>query len=481
MIFFSKIKSTEAIEKERLQLWNDFQTYQEVEKSADLKTYLAVKEKVESKPFLEYKKEIESLRYKGSPEEKMQKHFEKLKNNRKLTLYFKTKASADLDRFQTIEKSGVLSTLKELDAFVKGGGYKAEMVAFKKRKNADKQNNEVWEKTEAYLKNKQYEDLRTSPNVIFYRQFAKSKAYKNYLAVTDSSLLSQFEDLKAEVESDKFKERKAYLENLKRYEDTDDFKVLTQFQQLDKDPKIQLYLKYRHTDSFKFFREWTPTFQDMFETIDPKIWSHITPIAEKGPGKNFSIKNQLHYANNAHNFDVENGILTLEAKKKNVEGLYWDTQYGFVPKTFAYTSGLMHSLGSFMQEYGLFEVKVKASKVKGVLSSISLVDADEEICIRIYSSNNSDLTGGVITTNHQDKLFTHVPLKYKSKGYFLVQLRWTPEKLEWLINDKLVGTLANNVPHIPLGIRIETEVLKESNNLPHRLDIDWIKCYKSNE
>lgn len=478
-MFMSKMKTTEAIEKERLQLWNDYQTYQEVEQSANLKTYLALKEKVESKPFLENKKEIESLRFKGSPEEKMLKEFGKLSSNRKLKLFFATESSPNLDRYQTIVKSGVLLKLKELEDYVNGGSYRSELVAFKRRKKADKTVNEKWENTEAFSKKKEYTDLLTSPNVVFSKKFAQSKAYKNYLAITDSALLSHFKDLKDEAESEKFITRKSYLENLKRYEDTDDYQDLVHFQKLDKDPKIQLYLKYNETDAFKFFREWTTNFHENFATIDPKIWKYVTPIAKDGPGKNFSMKNQLHYANKSDNFNFENSILTLETQKEKIEGLYWDEKFGFLPKVFNYTSGIIHTVDGFLQEYGLFEIKVKSSKVKGVISSVSLVNADEEICIRIYSSTNGNAVGGLITTNHQEKIFSPVKLKTPYRGYQIIQLHWTREKLEWKVNDKVMGSITANVPHFPLGLRIESEVLKETQNLPHRLDIDWIKCYKA--
>jgi hypothetical protein len=51
MIFGSKIKDTELIEKERAQLWDDYQTYNKVEESDKLKRYLTLKEQVESIPF----------------------------------------------------------------------------------------------------------------------------------------------------------------------------------------------------------------------------------------------------------------------------------------------------------------------------------------------------------------------------------------------------------------------------------------------
>lgn len=478
-MFFSKTKTTEAIEKERLQRWNDFQTYQEVEKSADLKTYLALKEKVESKPFLENKRTIESLRFKGSPEEKMLVSFQKLSRNKKIDAYFTTAGSPHLERYESILKSGVLKRLDELEKFVKGGHYKAAFKAFRLRKKRDKAFDGVWEQTEDFAKKKEYDELSGSADVIFAKSFARSKAFKNYQAIHDSAFLNQFVSLKNEVESEKFITRKAYLENLKRFEETNDFQELKRFEELDRNAGIQLYMKYNDTDAFRFYRKWLPTFHENFASIDKNIWKFITPLAEKGPGKNFSIRHQLHCANHSDNFKFENSILTLETQKENTEGLYWDSQFGFVPRKFSYTSGIVHTLDGFMQQYGMFEIKVKSSKVKGVVSSISLVSEDEEICIRLYSSTNGHAQGGLVTTNHQNKHFEAVHLKMPFRGYLIIELHWTRDKLEWKVNERSMGTISTNVPHVPLGLRIESEVLRETNNLPHRLDIDWIKCYQS--
>jgi beta-glucanase (GH16 family) len=480
MIFMRSVKATEVIEKERLQRWNDYQTYQEVEKSDKLKTYLALKEKVESIPFQEKKKEIEYLRFSGSPEAKMFREYSRHKRNKRLNTYFEVHESNDLERFNQIEKSGQQYQLNELKQFVKSGQYKKALQAFNKAEKNGGEQQGLWENSEAYAKKLAFDELCSSPDLAFVNRYKKLKAYKNYLRIKGSALLNHFEDLKTEIESDKFKERKAYLEDEKRYEKTDDYQTLTQFQELDHDAGIQLYLKFNDTDAFKFFREWTTAFEDDFNTMDKSKWSFTLPLAKNGPGRNFSLKNQLHYANNSDNFDVENSILTLETKRENVDGLYWDEKFGFIQRTFNYASGIIHTLPSFTQEYGHFEIKVKASKVKGVISSVSLVDADEEICIRLLEFNGSAALGGLITTDHHKKNFEKVKLSFPSKGYLLIALKWTPEKLEWYVNDRLFGAITGNVPHVPLGLRIETEVLKETGNLPHRLDVDWIKCYKKN-
>lgn len=475
----AKTKTTETIEKERLKLWNDYQTYLKVEKSDELKEYLALKEKVESKPFLENKKEIESLRYKGSPAEKQFKTYQKILRNRKLKRYFECLNSVELARFKSIEESGQLEQLSELEKFVKSGKYKKELVTFKKRKKADKENQEVWENTEHFLKFKAYNELSKSSDITFFKTYKKSRIYKNYLNIKGSALLTQFENLKNEIESDNFKERKAYLEDSKRYEKSEDYKTLSRFNDLDLNENIKIYNCYNDTDSFKFFRDWTPTFEENFSSLNTERWSFIAPYAQKGPGKNFSIENQLHYANGSDNVNVENSIFTIETKKEKIEGLFWDQQFGFMPKEFNYASGLAHTIGSFEQEYGYFEFKLKASKLKGVFSSVSLVNESEDVCIRLFSANGGVAQGGIIRTDHKNKIIDPVKLPFQRKGYAIIGLKWTREKLEWSVNERILGSITNGIPHTKMGIRIETEVLKDSSNLPHRLDIDWIKCYSA--
>jgi len=77
-------------------------------------------------------------------------------------------------------------------------------------------------------------------------------------------------------------------------------------------------------------------------------------------------------------------------------------------------------------------------------------------------------------------MFSKLNLNFTPKGYVIVGIKWTPEKIEWKVNERSVGTITQNIPHVKLGLRIETEVIKQTSNLPHRLDIDWIKCYQHN-
>ncbi len=478
MFLFGKLKSVDTIEQEWLQLKNDYQAYNEIEGSKKLKDFLALKEKVESKPFLEKKKEIESLNFKGSPEEKMLKVFSGLEKNKKILDYYKLAGSDDLKRFNKLKDKGIAEQFKELEHYIKSGEFKRELNSFNEKKKKDKDNKEKWELTEAFKKEKEYQELKNSNDLSFYNGFAKSSIYKNYLNIEGSSLLTQYEDLKKEIKSAKFTERKEYLEDKDRYKKTDDYQSLLKFSELKNDSQIKLYFKYSDTDKFKFFRNWTLSFEDNFnKKLDPNIWSGISMIAEKGPGKNYSLKNQFQLYNGFNNFKSENEILTLETRQERAEGLCWDEEFGFYSREFDYTSGLIHTLKSFKQEYGLFEVKLKASKIKNVISSVSLIDEDEEVCIKLISIESYKGFGGIIYSGNNNTSHK-IGLNFKPNGYVIIAVEWSPERIEWKVNDKVMGSVSQNIPHVKMGFRIESEVLKPTSNLPHRLDLDWIRCFR---
>jgi beta-glucanase (GH16 family) len=84
----------------------------------------------------------------------------------------------------------------------------------------------------------------------------------------------------------------------------------------------------------------------------------------------------------------------------------------------------------------------------------------------IYAGNNN--------TSHK------LGLNFKPNGYMIISVEWSPERIEWKVNDKVMGSITQNIPHVKMGLRIESEVIKPTSNLPHRLDIDWIRCFKKN-
>ena len=467
--------SAENYELERNQLKKDFEIYSQVENSDILKEYLILKDKIKSDAFIQKKKEVESLQFKGSPTEKLLKEHAKLKKNRKLKRYLEVSGSAELSRFLNLLDEGIPLKFEKLQTYVKAGAFKADKAKFKAEK--DKSTN--WETTDAYKKQQEFIQLKSSDDIRFYIKFKKSRAYKNYLNIKESSILKQLRDIEKEVTSDKFKERKAFLADKNRYEKTDDFKALKRFEELNNKNEIQVYNKYHTNDQFGFFRNYKLNYEENFDTIDTATWSSITPIAEKGLGKNVATANQLSYFLK-ENAKANSSTCQIISKKEQVKGIAWNPPLGFIEKEFEFASALIHNLKAFKQEYGYFEAKLKSPKADGVTSSISLINESELSCIRIATIENGLAKGGVINMVDQKRTFTGISIAELSHNFEIIGLSWTPEKLEWSLNGEVVGHIERSIPHEELGLRIESEVTDINAKLPHTFEIEWIKCYQKN-
>lgn len=479
MGLFRSYKKTEVVEKERDILLSDYKVYTATEKSEKLKAFLSLKEKVESISFKKNKDDIEKLSFKGSGVQQKEKTFQRLSKNPKLKVYFDVLGSENLKRCEDFEKNGLDKEYTSLRHYMKSGDYKRAYKAFKRQ---NKNGQDKWEETEAYKKNKRYQELESHSDFQMFIHFKQSKRYKIYKEIDQSSLLSQYEKLKGEIDSPAFKERKAYLLDTKRYEKTSDFADLKQYEQQKSDPDILLYFKYKDTNAFKFYRKWNKSFEENFETntLEPSRWDFLSPIEAKGPGRPITSEGYYHYNNGAKNVDVKGGVMTINVLKENIKGLSWDKQFGFLEKEYNISSSMIHSFGAFKQQYGYFDIKLKASKGKGIVSTIALVDEEEDNAILLFSSDGRKAYGGVVVSNKDKKYSELVNLKYKFNGYIIVSVKWTPEKVTWRVNGTPMGAITRNLPYSKLGLRIGCEAVSMSTKLPYRLDIDFIRCYMRN-
>lgn len=476
MGLFRSYKKTETVEKERNALLNDYKVYTATEGSEKLKTFLSLKDKVDSASFKKNRSDIENICYKGSGEQRLEKDFSRLSRNIKIKIYLEVLESENLKRLVEIEKSGLDKEYEALCQYIKSGEYKRAYKAFKKNGQGR------WEESEAYQKNKRYQEIEHRPDFQLYSSFKKSKRYKIYKEIDCSAILFQYEKLKEEINSSSFKERKAYLLDTKRYEKTSDFADFKQYEQLKSDLDIQLYFKYKDTDAFKFYRKWGKSFEEIFDsnTVDPNRWTFLSPIESKGPGKSITSEGYYHYNNGAKNIDVKGNVMTINVLKENIKGLCWDKRFGFLEKTFDISTSIIHSFGAFKQQYGYFDIKLKASRGKGIVSTVALVDENEDNAILLFSSDGRKAYGGVVVSNKDKKDSELVNLKYDFNGYIIVSVKWTPDKVTWRVNGKPMGSVVRNLPHSKLGLRIGCEAISLSTKLPYRLDIDFIRCYTRN-
>lgn len=455
---FGGIKSTSKIESEKESLLRDYQVFKQVEGSEELNEFLELEKKVKSESFRRLRVELKNLKFKGSPEERQLKQFEKLRRNRKLRRFYQTKNSEELKRYKELKEGDKLTRYFELDKLMKQG------VSDEKSKAV---------KTE-------YSKLKSSEDVRFFQKYPKSSAYKNYLRMKGAEERKNYETLKDIIEREDFKNHRAYLEDPRKWEKTEEYRDEQRYEELKNKPEIAIYLKYKDSNALDFFKNWNLVFEDRFEygILDQTKWKTINYWAEKTVGKNFSREGDLQAFNHGKNVHLKDSCLKLQVKKDKVNSLVWSPAVGFIEKEFNYSSDMLTTGGLFQATYGLLEAKIKYDPSRNFQDIFYLAGEDNDLRVNLIESgvkNQFGLTqmnGG----KAHERTFSLSGLS-KSK-FYIFSLEWQQGKLSWKLNDRELFTLNSNVPDTPMFINLATLIINETTQLPHDFQIDWIRMYQ---
>jgi hypothetical protein len=175
------------------------------------------------------------------------------------------------------------------------------------------------------------------------------------------------------------------------------------------------------------------------------------------------------------NVQQTGGLLKIKIKQENKQGLAWDEAYGFVPKTFAYTSGILTSANSFNQLYGKFEAKVCVKYNPGTYHAFWMGSMTKKPHLNIFKFEGKNL---IVSVYSKDATVER-KLKYALKDdFYIYTLIWSNSKLVWLINGKKVFETANIINE-PMYISFSSGVY-DKKAMPTAMYIDWIRCFRSN-
>lgn len=503
----------------------DLQKFLKVENSEKLRNYWELKDYAEG-DFRQEMKEITAQKFVGSPEERLLKELTGLRKNKALKAYFRLKDSPALKKhtefqndprlqrflelknsparskealqewkglsqdpalreFFRMEKSGDLKlyhkmegrhVLARYEELVKetGTGEFRERVAY--LRDAKK-----LEKSDAWKKFRRFKELEGSEEISFYRKYKKSPAYRNYLVIRDSFQLGRYQELKELTASPAFRERKAFLEDSRKWEKTEEFASLEEFARLKKHPGVVLYHKYRDSGVFSFLKNWEVTFSDHFEAgkVDPGKWIFNTLWGERYLGSTYSQPGDLQGYSGGRNAMVRDGRLAIQVKKEKNSGKRWQPGVGFVPAPFDYSSDLLSTL--FSQKEGIFEVKLKYAPVAEVVSSCHLQGEDPAHQLTLMEMG-PECRLGILTSGGTEKPhFSGIDLKYlKRDRFYIFRLEWEKNLVTWKINDCVVYETTLSRDAGPLHLNLLSLVVQEipGSKLPVSFEIGWVKCYR---
>ena len=465
---FGLIKSTAKVESAHEALLADYQMFCEFEKSVELKEYNELDTLVKSPAFLQKKREIQHLVFKGSKEASVLAEYKKLSKNRRLQKFYATLNSKELKRFEQISGSETMKKYKEL----KTGVEKHSLAALK---DMDKQSKE-------HALFAEFEKLKDSEDLVFFREFRKSAAYKNYELMLDSTVHKRHEELKKITGSVEFKVRVAYLEDSHKWDKTEEHAKEVRYAELKKLPQLVNYLKYNNSNAFEFFKKWELVFEDRFRSgkLDTTNWMTQTHSASQTLGRNFSQVGDLQAFTEGRNVSVELNTMKIEVRREKTRGMQWQIPFGFMEQEFDYSSGIVSTAGTEWWKHGILEAKVKYAPSSNLVDAIYLLGEQNSPQINLVEMGVKNRMGLLIKSADGIHAECENISGLKVGEFYIFRLEWNANSLVWKINDREILTVTNNVPDFKMHLNLASIVVSESNDLPHRFEIDWVRFYQHN-
>jgi len=473
---FGSFKDTEVVESSQKALEAEYEELINYAQSEEWLRYLELKSWADSKEYVKVKQEVEAVSFKNSPEYIAEQELKKLLKDSAFKNYLKY-ANTEIPKFfNKIKQSGLTEEFTELKSFVSCPDYKKDRNTHKKENSPE------------YQKEIRFHELSSNNDLKKYFKLQNDKSLKDYFNIEGSQTLTKYSELKAKVESAEFAERKKYLLSKNKFEQTDAYKKLHEFKTLEGSTKIKWYSKTKDSNKFDALKSWQLTFHDDFEgkTLDNQRWLSKFFWGDALLNKAYSFASDEQFYSEGGNFEIKDSVLRIVTRKENAEGLAWDKKFGFIPKVFNYTSGVINTGHIYRQTEGKIEAKVKLTCANGVNHAFYLVGDRmlPELDVFLKSdSKASSISGAYFWQNGSKKVNKSISsisgLKLDSKFYVL-GIEWDTKNIVWTINGTPYKIQPNTNPNTPLYLVFASGVRGkiEDSKLPAFMEIDWVKCWK---
>ena len=472
-----RFPKTEEYENQDKALREEYTEQIRFGQSEEYAHFLSLKAYVESGEPLRVRNELKSLKYPNSEEHAKEVEFVRLAKNNALKNYLRVKNSDSLNSFREIELSAKPIRYEELKQFVHSVEYRSS------RKNHKKNN------SEEYQMELEFHKLRNDEDIKKYYRLKKWKPLCNYFELEDSPTAKKYFALQEYIDSPEFKERKAYLLSKNKFEQTEDFQKLTEYEALKKSEKIRWFISLENTKRFDDIKRWDLSFSDDFEGSNLNTHNWLTRYfwGEALMNKSYSLATDKHAYTDGKNISVSNSILTITTRKEASDGLSWDPKFGFIPKPFEFTSGIVNTGQAFRQQYGRFEAKVRFTMVSNVYHAFWLVSEKMLPHVDIIRQNGKKsvkVQGSIFGVDGDGKKPRGLKTSLKgfdfSKNFFILGIDWTPAKMVWTINGIPYMETSRYLPNAPAYLVFSSGVSGNTNDnlLPATLEVDWVRCWK---
>ncbi len=447
----------------------DYQKFLEIEKSTELARFYELEKITADKDFQNRVYKLKNDKFKDTQAYIKYREWVKMQKSSDIIDYYKFKKQGKDTHLSAALASSVYSEFLILDQQVNTPDFQ------------QKKQEKGFKKTEDYKTYRHYKQLRRSSEKRFIDKTVNSAAYNNFRAVDGSERLKKYEELTEYVNSEQFIMLRRDLEDPKRYQKSDEYKTVCEFEALQKNKTLLWYFEQKKNDAFSDITSWKETFCEDFNapTLNEKTWTVGYFWGKQLVGSVYSLEDERQMFKK-ENANVAESVLSIVTKREEANGKCWSPKsgIGFINKDFEFTSSLVNTGASFRQLYGRFDFKVKASFNAPLTHNIWMVGETQspQINVAVFGLKKKTFTVGV-ATEKTSKSFVVDGANFAS-DFYVISLIWTKQKLTWLVNGVEVYVQTTDVPQVPMYIVLSSNITAESKISGGKMDIDWIKCYE---
>ncbi len=483
MAFISKLRlklgfipNTIEIEQKQADLISEYNDLLAFMQSEELKHYLELESFVNSDGFKQKKTEIKAQKFNQTDAFKKEIRYKALHKSPGIKLYNKVIDSKAFTVYEKLKGSSLVDEFNTLEAYVQS----PEFLTEKKSKE--------FKGSEAQRKHERYKELKSNKDLKTYLSFVSSDKFQKYQQVAGSSELAEYNELKEYLQSDEFKEIKQYmaLSPSKKFELSEEYEKQQEYLSLKNSEKIKWYYKIKDSTKFDEVKRWDLSFEDHFEEkkLDKDKWLTRYYYGDAVLNDSYSLRYDKHFVTDGNNISFEDDVCVIETREEKVEGKAWHPKFGFLPKTFDFTSGLINTGNSFRQQYGRIEAKIRVDD-SAASHAFWLLGEKASPQINVCKYHNGKMKIGMfwgkLAKKEIRKKEVSVGGSKYAKDFFIYTLEWVPGKITWKINGLEALSMTDELIKDPVYLILSSGIINKKidvTKLPGQMKIDWVRCYQ---
>ncbi|MGQ1783844.1 glycoside hydrolase family 16 protein [Saccharicrinis sp. GN24d3] len=482
-LFGSKFPSTEKYENEYNTLRNAQERFHKLEKSESILRYFELDTLVHSGEFAQKVIKIKKERFKDTEAFQQFKKYNEHKRSKNVVNYHQYIRKDKSKLLEELKNTPDVQEYLKLKQFVE-----SEEFAAIKNKKVTADDKVRFKDTDAFQQEQKYKKHKRSATVKRFNKILRIDKSAEAEELKKTSEIQTYLGLKNYIESPEFEKIKSEMNDKNRFKKSKEYQLLEEYKALQKSEDVTWFLKTTKDNPFKDIDKWALTFEDNFDgtSLDENKWITGYYWGKALMNDNYVQANEKQFFKK-ENIELRNSCARIISKNEDCKGKIWDTQFGFVPKDFAYSSGIINTGQSFRQQFGKFEAKVRYSHTAPAAHSFVLLSEQMTPQVNILKTpengTNKIEAGNFWGNNGQiSQSVQDVKIPGSSEDFYIYALEWSKNLMEWKINGITVYTQTENIPQIPMYVSFSTHFtdIPKQDKLPISMDIDWVRCYQLN-